>query len=615
MDSSPPPIFRLPAEILYNILSVVVPSIYELYPGPHGINRSAFHAVRSTCRTFRSIVDELPFWREDTFNVGRLDHYFPKTKDHLPRGHAPHFPYHLDVLLSDPHLQQCLGRKTGWIVDSAQIFRTLARHISHFGKRVRYIKYDDDGTYLLEDEELWDDVPSSFRDTFPNLTVLELKTGFAVHLDNLPLSLQKLDFNAPLPEDCGCKNDLPNLKQLCFREFDSNLVTPLVLSRILPLKSKTTLQELEFDICFNLSGDDRQDLTLLHHFKNLTILRITRSVKDNLEIPDEIFQSLMQSPFRLTTFELTTPAPDPTLANALFNLVRSPTLQNVQNLGISTFHYLFEADIAERSVYEPLVRAISGLSALETLHLDYFLHVDWFEHFRNSKSLKSVNWRYNGFLLTKYNDWELDEALRSVLLHSQKEVHVFILCLDGRYYPDLDDDSDFEEPHSQDEDFEEPDFDEEDYEEPDHEELDYDEEDYEEPNHYEGEDLEEPDLEELGFDGSDLEEPNDEELDYDEEDYEALTHYEEEDFEEPDQEEPNPYDEEDYDEEEYDEAEHDEEEHDEADYDEAERIESDDDVCHDEEDSAGHYEEMDDGVDSEDHDIGDSEEDDAEDLQ
>lgn len=157
MDSSTPPILRLPAELLTDILSLVVPHIY-----PHGWNaafiktptlKSPFHAVRSTCRTFRWIVDDLPFWRDDNFDVTDIILFTPDRESDEPFN-----CYFLDVLLCDPHLRQCLGQKKGWLIWGLYVYRALTRQIPNFGQCVHRLELCE---YVNRNQSV-DDIADSF---------------------------------------------------------------------------------------------------------------------------------------------------------------------------------------------------------------------------------------------------------------------------------------------------------------------------------------------------------------------------------------------------------------------------------------------------------------------
>jgi hypothetical protein len=234
MDSSPPSILNLPYEILHQILSFAVPSIKPEggKDQPEILSQSPFHAVRSTCRTFRHVVDELPFWMHDDFNIAEINHSFPTEEEALYQNGSDSDESiyadsenefgedmsRLKVLLSDRHLQGCLRGKMNWFCDSLDVLETLQQYIPRFGSQVRQLKLlnefesldsFNDGTSRYIDYLIGrDDVFHSIWRIFPILTVLQLR-GTTVHLKFLPRSLQKLGLNAPLCSNCRCKTNSP----------------------------------------------------------------------------------------------------------------------------------------------------------------------------------------------------------------------------------------------------------------------------------------------------------------------------------------------------------------------------------------------------------------------
>lgn len=166
---------------------------------------SPFHAVRSTCRQFQQIVDKLLARSDDDVDVATmcdLEYFYQRNNTPVPQ--------YVDVLLSDPHLRECLSRKTGWNVD-AIIFRLLKQHIPDFGQGVRYLKLRN--LYVVSANEICagNDIPSTLRDTFP--TLLELGSmNTHVHLNSLPPALQRLVIGAQYASDakCDCTNTLSN---------------------------------------------------------------------------------------------------------------------------------------------------------------------------------------------------------------------------------------------------------------------------------------------------------------------------------------------------------------------------------------------------------------------
>jgi hypothetical protein len=470
MDSPPPSILHLPAELLIEILTLTVPSIKPLEEDApvRKLSESPFHAVRSTCRTFRWIVNELPFWMDDDFNIAEINNYgIPEINNyfHSEDEESYHSGFDSDsddyygsgikyskdmsrvmVMLSDSHLRERLRGKTSWFCDGLDVLEPLQRYMPRFGSQVRQLRFhndidrhDDNGTrrylaYLASRDDMFIDM---WR-IFPTLTVLHLE-GSTIHLRFLPRSLKKLILDAPLCSNCHrCQNALRNLEQLCLLYHDYHSHTEL--KKALPLNSKTSLRELElsFPIACDPSTDAIRHFSLLHRFENLTILRLsltTSGIKD-VNIIVNVYQNLSHCPFRLKTFESDSPEPRPNIVNALVNLLKSPVLHNLQNLQTSFATYThprcagqnhIEMKIEDKHIYEPFITAVANLPALENLELYFFpLLVDWISNFRNSQSLKSVRWLYRDFepieVVGEYNLGELENSLWHVLYRAGAEI-------------------------------------------------------------------------------------------------------------------------------------------------------------------------------------------------
>jgi hypothetical protein len=249
---------------------------------------------------------------------------------------------------------------------------------------------------------------------------------------------------ARLTCSCDCTNDLPNLEELYFRLSWDESLSALNFKRILPFNSQKTLQRLRF--LFPTIQPDWPDFDLLHQFSNLTTLHVR--VLSRPGAPFELYQSLLRSPFRLTSFEACAPQIRPVLIKTLVDLLQSPILHSLENLQIS-FDFGDEINIEDQHVYEALIRAIVELPDLEYLNLLYYLfHPDWIQQFRKSQRLRFVEWGYFRFepikLVGRYNDSDLECALVAILAQSQTEKpSVTLDCRDlHRHVPHSSDGSD-----------------------------------------------------------------------------------------------------------------------------------------------------------------------------
>jgi hypothetical protein len=271
MEPSPPHILRVPAEILSSILSLavvsIVPSGSRYLPNAFELTlaESPFHCVRSTCRTFRQIVDQLPFWKKDEFSIAEIEEFRREERTLIFDKSIVARPDGTDVLLSDPHLQQCLLRKTGWVVESPRIFDILALKIPGFGQHVLYLELS-----LSNVQFPWACITDVLRDAFPTLQGLHVYSTDHVHLTSLPQTLRKLTITEPLTTDCHYNNNLPVLDEFKYSTNDAHLTEapgPSIFERILPFSSKSTIERLEvdFNMKYEPTNDAAQFFSLIHN--------------------------------------------------------------------------------------------------------------------------------------------------------------------------------------------------------------------------------------------------------------------------------------------------------------------------------------------------------------
>ena len=401
---SPAPIFRLPREVLFAILSLVVPS---LRPNgwPKTLRDSPFHVIRSTCRIFRRLADELPFWDRDNFDFQREAIVFSRARWSTESV--------VQLLVSDTHLQQRLSSKTGWYFTEPSLFQVLSGKIPNFGASVRSLKLL---AMVWGKFFCWGEIAHELKTTFTSLTYLDIISNDHVHMNKLPPSLQTLIIITPFAK-CNCSNTLPNLQTFNIADTGSHvsqLTEPLKFQKLLPFNSKSTLT------CFtvllpdhppsNQYVDGMRRLIEFVHITDLTIRPLTR----------EMCTILLGSSLRLTTFKTRSLWEDQLHTGPLLNLLDSPVLENVK-----TFEYdyrNYEGFKDERiPLFEPLIRALSSHRDLDHLELCYPIHEPWFQHLRSCSNLHDIVWDFSFFpppemsMHSDFEDYRLTEALREAL--------------------------------------------------------------------------------------------------------------------------------------------------------------------------------------------------------
>jgi hypothetical protein len=146
---------------------------------------------------------------------------------------------------------------------------------------------------------------------------------------------------------------------------------------------------------------------------------------DSSVINVEFYRFLSQSTLRLKAFATEADVSDSDGDKVLLDLLTSPVLHNVHCLRLDLCDL---GNISGNHIYEGFVKAIAKLPALETLKLIQFpLHADWIQYFRNSLRLKSVRWDYRNtenyrhFQRPKSDLVELEDTLGKILARSGDE--------------------------------------------------------------------------------------------------------------------------------------------------------------------------------------------------
>lgn len=86
--------------------------------------------LRSTCRKFRTLVNELPFWFDGNF---RLVEMIPRPRTY-DDGEKFEVAF-LRLLFQDPYLVQCLERRTSWHFQNVGALRAVANCVPSFSSR------------------------------------------------------------------------------------------------------------------------------------------------------------------------------------------------------------------------------------------------------------------------------------------------------------------------------------------------------------------------------------------------------------------------------------------------------------------------------------------------
>jgi len=124
-------LYHLPTELWLMIFDFFSPVSIDLSE-----RRENWHVLfrfRATCRRFRSLVNELPFWFVDNVNLMEMIPLYPP---HYLSNWADTVKF-LVILFQDKHLVQCLERRTSWNFKDVPSLQLVLDCIPSFKTRTR----------------------------------------------------------------------------------------------------------------------------------------------------------------------------------------------------------------------------------------------------------------------------------------------------------------------------------------------------------------------------------------------------------------------------------------------------------------------------------------------
>lgn len=332
----------LPEELLYEILYYVLENSEYMVRVPR---RSPILIIRSVCRTFRIIADELPFWYQDDFDFLSL----------LPRTRIRQGENFLKDLFIDHHLVKCLEWKKHWYFQSIGALRAVIEGVYSFQKNVISIKL---GFHFIEQDLISPtstDLAIRYLAPCRHLISLELGRGCSsVDLNEIQkscIALENLVVRSPLMRSETSKlfSNLPTMHiQSKQDDFSHNA------SFLVPLNFTITLTSLTID--FWPHSRSIYDAESLDAFINLICLHIR-------PLTDDICEFLLRSGLRLVTFSTTTFGESKVMR--IIDILSASCLREVEN-----FAFKLDTNNVESSVTRSIVEAISNLVFIQRLKLE-----------------------------------------------------------------------------------------------------------------------------------------------------------------------------------------------------------------------------------------------------
>ena len=137
------------------------------------------------------------------------------------------------------------------------------------------------------------------------------------------------------------------------------------------------------------------------HLTALTIHPLTR----------ELCSILLHSSLRLKKISTRFLFEDKLHTGVLLDLLNSPVLRNLESF---EYGYAYYEDFeAERFPdFDPLIRVLASLPALEQINLGYPIHKDWFRLFRACTRLQKIDWNWSFSQMSKHSERK-DRGLES----------------------------------------------------------------------------------------------------------------------------------------------------------------------------------------------------------
>jgi hypothetical protein len=401
-------ILRLPPELLSKILSYILPTsfLHSRWDDDFLPSLKTLGVIRSTCRTIRSVADNLPFWYDGDFQMELL-HPSPslaRREDLVP---------YVEGMLADSHLKECFSRrKRRWRICSvsdidhlrAPMYEMLTRTVPGFQENAESLKgfVFPGGPDEVEAVNL-----DELLNGYPRLRDLEiLSRSHHIYTENPPASLRRLAISNELRysshEQCICTlNGIRNLEhlRLDYRPHNSSTVSIPRLDRLLPIMSSTTLRSLALGRRVCAAEIDYSPLDVFANLKELEV-----------DVPSSsLFQYLATSVLQLEVIKFWIETLD--VLDTLVSAIESPSLRSVKQCGVwlSIDHEDSIVPVEDhelRPAWRPVVAAIARLPHLQVLDLDAPILLEWSIYFEQCRHLQVLSWAIDGYDIPELRNLE-----------------------------------------------------------------------------------------------------------------------------------------------------------------------------------------------------------------
>jgi hypothetical protein len=413
------PILNLPNEILNETFSYIhTPIASRHYVGEGRF--SEIFGIRSVCRRFRAVSNELSFWYDENFDLLDL---IPNRKWHdYVKLHRDCEAF-LKVLLSDNHLVQSLARRSSWHFENLISLRSVMEFVPSFFQNTTTIVLLSDFTRDEEREDAGEEAgighsggklslrglsyfeESEFRNVSPSPMRINSPSPIEIIFSNLVrchrlTSLHLSQFREPFDLELIVQF-CPRLRELsfhsinqyrgtlrglsCVEDFDVRELTSRVGAandHIFPISSAKSLTRLSIvhqECMFDNDEPNPRWPPFLKTFVNLTSLCIS-------PFTNEICDFIVRSDLRLVDFRIQLVYDTEITASKVAEMFSAPSLRNVR-------HLRFTVDVrpVDRIYFRSYLQAIiSNMSSLEELCIAMPLDLSWCELLGYLGSLKKL---------------------------------------------------------------------------------------------------------------------------------------------------------------------------------------------------------------------------------
>jgi hypothetical protein len=393
------PISNIPSEVLQIILALAVPEPEKTVfrrDGPIQYRKKPRYGtsqlwqlllLRSVCRRFRAVANELSIWFSGDFELLRSNYAngANQVQRDLREGRI------MKALVADSHLVQSLGRRAEWTFQSLQCLLTVVQGVPGFRENAESITLDTFNDCYIPGQENDDDLPSNFEPVIhllancSRLTSLRLEDVGGFDLGAIALSCPSLK-RISLHNVDDCHGALKRLSNLEFLEIDDDDERDdRILSDFLPTNSVEILSGLS--ICY---GIDSRYISPLRTLAALTYLWIK-------PFRSSFCDAIINANFKLVTFGVIISWTSYWFEAAqIAKMFAAPSLQGLENL---TFRFLlwnaWDPSASHPSVdnYAAMVDSISSLFCLRFLTISMPLDISWCPRFVNLRDLISLDWQ------------------------------------------------------------------------------------------------------------------------------------------------------------------------------------------------------------------------------